>query len=116
VRTHNTKSGTVSLSPEMARNQMYNASADVYAFGILLFEVITELPPSRTFKTASPTRVSRCWRTSCVAQPSRAARPPWKHWRSAAARRSRRQPARVESRACHVFPARYRRSAGRLLK
>jgi hypothetical protein len=50
VRTHNTKSGTVSLSPEMARNQMYNASADVYAFGILLFEVITELPPSRTFR------------------------------------------------------------------
>jgi serine/threonine protein kinase len=34
----------------MARNQMYNASADVYAFGILLFEVITELPPSRTFR------------------------------------------------------------------
>eukprot|EP01032_Pedospumella_encystans_P036316 gene36316-41091_t len=37
TRTFNTTKGTVALSPEMARNHMYDFAADVYAFGMLLF-------------------------------------------------------------------------------
>ena len=53
IRTYNNTKGTVSLSPEIAKSQLYNAAADIYAYGILLFELITEKAPSKQFRYRS---------------------------------------------------------------
>lgn len=33
------------MAPKIIRNEPYNRKADVYAFGILMFEVATDLNP-----------------------------------------------------------------------
>jgi len=49
----------VYMAPEVSRNEPYNLSADVYSFGILLWQICTLKDPSETLNSNSRTDLSK---------------------------------------------------------
>lgn len=65
-----TQAGTFNwAAPELILNHEVTCAADVYSFGIILFEIITGEVPTR-----GVVRMDRLWRVGCALMPTAARR------------------------------------------